>query len=86
MIISSITVGNATSASVVPVNGANRSQMSSGKPSLHHTFKNDQSSPVNPSVKMVYDRSLLLKLHNNPACMKKPGCLSTVEAICDKVS
>ncbi len=34
--------------------GADRSQESSGKPSLRHAHKDDKRSPVNPSFKKVY--------------------------------
>jgi len=75
-----------TSASAVSVDCADRSQKSGGNPSLRNAVNDDQSSPVNTSVKtMSYDRNFLLKLHNIPASMKKPEGLSTVEVICDKV-
>lgn len=58
--------------------GADRSQESSGKPSLRHAHKDDKRSPVNPSLKKVYDRNFLLQQQNNPTSMRKPKGLSTL--------
>ena len=45
----------------------------------------NKESDMNTSGKKVYDRNLLLDLHNNPASLKKPECLPNLEIVRDQV-
>lgn len=75
-----------TPPSAVSDDGEDRSQVSGGKSSsLRYAYKDDQWSPVNPSGKKAYDRNFLLELQNNPASMKKPDGLPSLEVVRDKV-
>ena len=83
---SSVVDAVSTPPSAVSDDGEDRSQVSGGKSSsLRYAYKDDQWSPVNPSGKKAYDRNFLLELQNNPASMKKPDGLPSLEVVRDKV-